>query len=229
MSSRPLTELFGVVADTQLNADYQNRLLAELQGRISELQILKLGLDAAISQAQEITLDRINEVLVPAVATVNGMISTLTGLLATAEADLTAGTADALAAVQPQIDAALADVDAATSAANSAASTANAAAAGITYLTINPRSFLTGNVTATRGGVYWCNTTSGAITVTLPATPSNGDLVTVRRVGANSAIVGRNGSTIGGSAADLTIDTDKRGVVLEYAFTDWRVFPEVFA
>jgi hypothetical protein len=63
--------------------------------------------------------------------------------------------------------------------------------------------------TAVSGNGYFCNTTSAAFTVTLPATPSAGDIVAVAdyngTAGTNNITVGRNGSNINGSAADFTI------------------------
>ena len=52
------------------------------------------------------------------------------------------------------------------------------------------------------GEGYFINTTSGAITMTLPASPSAGNIVSVKdyayKFGTNALTVGRNGSPIGG-------------------------------
>lgn len=57
--------------------------------------------------------------------------------------------------------------------------------------------------------VVLVDTDGGAVTVTLPATPSaaNGDFFIIKNVGAsaNNATVDRNGNTINGSASNLTI------------------------
>ncbi len=54
---------------------------------------------------------------------------------------------------------------------------------------------------------------------------TDGDIIAIRRKGANSVVVGRNGKTIAGLAEDLTIDADKREIDLNYNGTtsDWEV------
>jgi hypothetical protein len=66
--------------------------------------------------------------------------------------------------------------------------------------------------TAVSGVGYFCDTTSAAFTVTLPATPSAGDIVAIAdyngTVGTNNITVGRNSSNINGDAANLTISNN---------------------
>ena len=61
----------------------------------------------------------------------------------------------------------------------------------------------TGNFTASNGEGYFVNTTSGAITVTLPASPSAGNIVAIAdyagTAATNNITIGRNGSNIEGS------------------------------
>jgi hypothetical protein len=56
--------------------------------------------------------------------------------------------------------------------------------------------------TAVSGNGYFVNTTAGAITVTLPATPTAGDIVAIadyaNTSATNNITVGRNGSNIDG-------------------------------
>jgi|5_EtaG_2_1085323.scaffolds.fasta_scaffold37135_2 hypothetical protein len=63
----------------------------------------------------------------------------------------------------------------------------------------------TGDFTASSGDGYFVNTTSGAITMTLPASPSAGDIVSVKdyayKFGTNALTVNRNGSPIGGGTS----------------------------
>jgi len=78
----------------------------------------------------------------------------------------------------------------------------------------------TASFTAVSGEGYFVNTTSGAITVTLPATPSAGDIVSVAdyagTAGTNNITVARNGSNINGEASDLTISNTNSGITLVY-------------
>jgi hypothetical protein len=67
--------------------------------------------------------------------------------------------------------------------------------------------------------------TAATQTITLPASPANGDLVGVSVGDFTDTVVGRNGNTISGLAEDLTIDVANMGVVLIYSSstTDWRL------
>ena len=74
--------------------------------------------------------------------------------------------------------------------------------------------------TAVASEGYFVNTTSGAITMTLPASASIGDEVSVidyaGTFDTNNLTVGRNGHNIQGSAADLTVSTERAGFTLVY-------------
>ena len=78
----------------------------------------------------------------------------------------------------------------------------------------------TASFTAVAGNGYFVNTTSGAKTVTLPASPSAGDQVAVKdyagTAATNNIIIARNGSNISGSAGDVQILTDSICVVFLY-------------
>ena len=78
----------------------------------------------------------------------------------------------------------------------------------------------TSSFTAVAGEGYFVNTTSGAITVTLPASPSLGDEVSIIDASAtadtNNITVGRNSENIQGLAADLTISTERAAFTLVY-------------
>jgi hypothetical protein len=82
--------------------------------------------------------------------------------------------------------------------------------------------------TAVSGNGYFCDTTSAAFTVTLPATPAAGDIVAIADYNGtaitNNITVGRNSSDINGSAADLTINANYSAVTLVYvdATSGWR-------
>ncbi len=75
--------------------------------------------------------------------------------------------------------------------------------------------------TAVSGEGYFCNTTGGAFTVTLPASPSAGAIVSVsdyaNTFDTNNLTLGRNGSNIGGAALDSLITTEGIALTLVYA------------
>ena len=94
---------------------------------------------------------------------------------------------------------------------------ADAAAGGTDWQAVK-----TGNYTAVAGQGIFANTAGGAFTVTLPSSPSIGDEVTIVDYGGTfdtyNLTVGRNSQKIQGSAADLTVATERAGFTL--AFTD---------
>jgi len=78
----------------------------------------------------------------------------------------------------------------------------------------------TGNFTAVAGEGYFINTTSAAITMTLPSSPSLGDFITfidyAGTFDTNNLTIGRNSENIQGSAADLTVSTERAANTLVY-------------
>jgi len=78
----------------------------------------------------------------------------------------------------------------------------------------------TGDFTAVAGEGYFINTTSGVITMTLPASPTIGDEVSfVDYAGTfdtNNLTIGRNSENIQGSAADLTVSVERAANTLVY-------------
>ena len=78
----------------------------------------------------------------------------------------------------------------------------------------------TSGFTAVSGNGYFCNTTSAAFTVTLPASPSAGDIVGIKdyanTADTNNITIGRNSSPIQGTASDFVISTEGRSVLLVY-------------
>ena len=79
----------------------------------------------------------------------------------------------------------------------------------------------TANFTATSGEGYFCDTAaSGAFTLTLPSSPSAGDIVALKDYNGNfgtaNLTIGRNGSKLDGSATDKALDTDNLSLTLVY-------------
>jgi hypothetical protein len=82
--------------------------------------------------------------------------------------------------------------------------------------------------TAVSGNGYFCNTTSSAFTVTLPASPTAGDIVSIADYNGtattNNITVGRNSSKINGNAGDFTISKNYSAISFVYvdATAGWR-------
>ena len=78
----------------------------------------------------------------------------------------------------------------------------------------------TTSFTAASGEGYFVNTTSGAITVTLPASPSAGDIVGVKDYAStfanNNCTIGRNSSLINGASQDAVLSNNTQSLFLVY-------------
>ena len=81
----------------------------------------------------------------------------------------------------------------------------------------------TGNFNANVGEGYFVNTSAGAITATLPGSPVLGDFISfidyAGTFDTNNLTIGRNGKNIQGTAADLTVATERAGFTLVYVDT----------
>ena len=82
---------------------------------------------------------------------------------------------------------------------------------------------------AVSGVGYFADTTSSAFTVTLPASPSAGDIVAISdytgTFGTNNLTIGRNGSNINAAATDLVLNVNNTTATLIYVdgTEGWRV------
>jgi hypothetical protein len=98
-------------------------------------------------------------------------------------------------------------------------------AGGLTYVV------KTANYTTFDKEGVLADTSGGAFTVTLPATPATGAQVVVADSGANwgtnNLTVGRNGSTIGGLAENLICDITGASVQFVYDGATWEVYAQV--
>ena len=78
----------------------------------------------------------------------------------------------------------------------------------------------TGDFTAASGEGYFINTTSGAITMTLPSSPSVGDIVALKDYAntfdSQNLTIARNGSNISGSASNAVISVEGQALTLVY-------------
>jgi hypothetical protein len=87
----------------------------------------------------------------------------------------------------------------------------------------------TGDFTAASGEGYFINTTSGAITMTLPSSPSAGDIVAFKDYAntfdTNNLTIARNGSKIGGDTVDATVSVEGQAATLIFidATQGWLV------
>ena len=86
---------------------------------------------------------------------------------------------------------------------------------GLTWQTVQTASF-----TATAGNAYPVNTTSGAVTVTLPASPTAGQTVQITdyagTFATNACTVARNGSNINGLSFNSRLSVSRESVALVY-------------
>jgi hypothetical protein len=89
---------------------------------------------------------------------------------------------------------------------------------------------ITASTTATAGTYYFINTTSGAVTLTLPAVATLGDTVRIidgaGTFATNNLTISRNGNPIQGSATDMTVNTSGAAFDLVYynSTWGWRLF-----
>ena len=74
--------------------------------------------------------------------------------------------------------------------------------------------------TATNGSGFFINTTSGAVTITLPSSPSAGDIIAIADYAGtfqtNNVTISRGGSKINGSCRCATLGTEGQSVTLVY-------------
>jgi hypothetical protein len=95
-------------------------------------------------------------------------------------------------------------------------------AGGLTYVVVT-----SSHTTQDKQGVL-ANTSGGAFTVTLPATPATGAQVVVADVAnnweSNNLTIGRNGSTIDGLAENLVCDLNGVSLQLVYTGSTWKVY-----
>src|SRR6056300_1592299 len=84
----------------------------------------------------------------------------------------------------------------------------------------NWQSVQTTGFTAVAGNGYFVDTTSGTITVTLPASASLGDQIAIKdyagTFASNNLTIGRNGHNIQGVANDSLISTNRASLLLVY-------------
>jgi hypothetical protein len=99
---------------------------------------------------------------------------------------------------------------------------------GITYGAVKTTTY-----TAVANDGVLTNTTSAAFTVNLPATPSTGTQVFIADSAGtwatNNLTIGRNGSTIAGSATDLVCDINSVSIQCIYDGTTWDIFAQIGA
>ena len=82
------------------------------------------------------------------------------------------------------------------------------------------QSVVTGDTTMVAGRGYFVDTSSSAVTMTLPSSASAGDTIAIKdyagTFGSNALTVARNSHKIQGDASDLTVSTERAGFTLVY-------------
>ena len=82
------------------------------------------------------------------------------------------------------------------------------------------QSVVTTNTTMVAGRGYFVNTTGGEVTMTLPASATIGDTISIKdyagNFGSNKVIIGRNGHNIQGVANNSDLSTNRASVTLVY-------------
>lgn len=100
---------------------------------------------------------------------------------------------------------------------------------GINYSVINE------NTNASTGNGYLINASVGNITLTLPGSPSTGDIIAAvdiyNKSTTNTITLARNGSNIEGIAEDMIFDINGAGFILVYADSTrgWEIVSEIGA
>ena len=88
----------------------------------------------------------------------------------------------------------------------------------------------TSDFTAVNGEGYFVDTGSGVVTVTLPSSPSAGNIVSIKdydgNFGTNKCILARNGSNIRGATNNINLSLSNSGVTCIYvdATEGWQLF-----
>ena len=87
---------------------------------------------------------------------------------------------------------------------------------------------ISSNTTANSGSSYLCDTSAGSFTLTLPASPSVNNTVTIQDAkgtfATNNLIVDPGSKTIMGQAGTLIAAQASVGFGLVYNGTEWRIF-----
>jgi hypothetical protein len=107
---------------------------------------------------------------------------------------------------------------------------------GTNYYIVSGTSFgltnttVSSSTTTSSNTLNWCDTTSAGFTLTLPASPIQGDIVRIVDISStfntNNLTVGRNGNLIQGDAANMTVATQGAAFDLIYynVAKGWRIF-----
>tara|TARA_B100001093_G_scaffold352260_1_gene336709 strand:- start:288 stop:1568 length:1281 start_codon:yes stop_codon:yes gene_type:complete len=106
---------------------------------------------------------------------------------------------------------------------------ASGATNNINIKDVDWQAVVTSDTTMVSGRGYFVNTTGGAVTMTLPASPSAGDVIQVNDIrgtsASNNITVARNSSNIQGAASDQIIASANASITFVYsdATSGWKI------
>ena len=181
------------------------------------------AIEQAFTTARQVKVDAIDSVFTSAEKTKLGGVEALADVTDTANVTSSISGA-AFTAVTPAIDDKILIQDTSNSSALRTITPQGLIDLGALY----SNQFKAASYTALIGETVWVDSAAGTYTITLPASPATGTFVAVydggANAGTNNITVGRNGSTINGAAANVTISQDCGRYDFIYSGGTWKAF-----
>ena len=217
-----------------------NMILGDIHARLVLLEAISTGLAALQAELQNFGVRRLNDAINPLIVSTQAQINTLSASAATLQAQITAILNSGIPAdninqtstrvfVTPAQKTEIGTLRTDLATASNAIADNAAAIAAKTFGALRPFVSTTASITATAGQRILALSAAAPINITLPASPFNGDVITIFRQGFYAVNVLRNGKTIALSPSDLVANIDRTGFSLTYYNGDWIVSLELMA